>query len=309
MGLVRSLYSVNLQSVDITLVIKQRLSELDFDQRDLAVAAQVTESYVSQLLNRKKAPPAPGRTDLYDKMGEFLKLPPGELSKLADAQRREEMKKRVADRPNPLFRECRDLILRKCEPQRRKEIERIFEKDPFGELERLVTQKLLDVAQNTAREELRSEEWLLRLAQFSARSYEQMRVAVLEFLDTEVFNISVEGCASFLDPIVDSWDIDLKTFAMKVVLNRRLTPRSVKLFEFVEKGSQEPLAIEPGLEEFLRDPALCAGATPEEVEFLRSLKPRGKQPTPLYYYRELQNLRDPLHFAPQPKQSTTPPSA
>ena len=55
-------------------MIKQRLSELGFDQRDLAAATQVTESYVSQLLTRRKAPPAPGRTDMYDKIGEFLKL-------------------------------------------------------------------------------------------------------------------------------------------------------------------------------------------------------------------------------------------
>lgn len=32
---------------------------------------QVTESYVSQLLTGKKAPPAPERTDMYDKMGAF----------------------------------------------------------------------------------------------------------------------------------------------------------------------------------------------------------------------------------------------
>jgi hypothetical protein len=37
----------------------------------------VTESYISQLLTRKKAPPAPERTDIYDKMGKFLKLPSG----------------------------------------------------------------------------------------------------------------------------------------------------------------------------------------------------------------------------------------
>ena len=77
--------------MDVSLVIKQRLSELGLDQRDLAAASQVTESYVSQLLNRRKAPPAPGRTDLYDRMGEFLKLPPGDLSRLADAQRQEEL--------------------------------------------------------------------------------------------------------------------------------------------------------------------------------------------------------------------------
>jgi predicted transcriptional regulator len=75
--------------VDIPLVIKRRLKELGLEQKDLAAAAEVTESYISQLLARKKAPPAPERTDIYDKIGKFLKLRSGELSKLADAQRKE----------------------------------------------------------------------------------------------------------------------------------------------------------------------------------------------------------------------------
>ena len=82
--------------MDVPIVIRTRLHELGLDQKDLAAAVQVTDSYVSQLLSRKKAPPAPGRTDLYEKIGEFLKLPAGELAKLAQAQRTEELKKRVA---------------------------------------------------------------------------------------------------------------------------------------------------------------------------------------------------------------------
>src|ERR1700729_3803009 len=121
--------------MDVSLVIKQRLNELGLDQRDLATATQVTESYVSQLLTRRKAPPAPGRTDIYDRIGEFLKLPAGELSKLAEAQRREELKKRVVAPPRPLFKEFRELVLRKCEPESQKELGRIFQKEPFGELE------------------------------------------------------------------------------------------------------------------------------------------------------------------------------
>ena len=39
--------------MDICLVIKARLGELGFEQKDLAAAAEVTESYVSQLLTRK----------------------------------------------------------------------------------------------------------------------------------------------------------------------------------------------------------------------------------------------------------------
>ncbi len=66
--------------MDVCLVIKHRLEELDLEQRDLAAAAEVTESYISQLLTRRKLPPAPGRTDIYDKMGKFLKLPSGKRS-------------------------------------------------------------------------------------------------------------------------------------------------------------------------------------------------------------------------------------
>ncbi len=282
--------------MDVSLVIKQRLNELGLDQRDLAAATQVTESYISQLLTRKKPPPASARTDIYDKIGEFLKLPSGELSRLANLQRQEELKKRVVDPPRPLFKECRELVLRKCQPESLKEVRRIFEKEAFGELERLVTQKLLDVTQGVAKEELQSEEWLRLMAQLSGRSYEQMRVAILEFLDTDVFNVSVESCVSFLDPMLDSWDIDLKTFGMEVVLNRRLAPGGLKRFEFVEQQSREHFAIEPGLEQFLQNRTLSAGVTEEEIEFLRALKLKGRRPAAIYYYRELQNLRDPLHF-------------
>jgi len=90
--------------VDVSLLIRHRLSELGLDQKDLAAAAQVTESYISQLLARKKAPPAPGRTDIYEKIGQFLKLPSGELSRLADVQRQQELKKSRGATRAPLQR-------------------------------------------------------------------------------------------------------------------------------------------------------------------------------------------------------------
>jgi transcriptional regulator with XRE-family HTH domain len=284
--------------MDVPLVIKHRLKELGLEQKDLAAAAQVTESYISQLLARKKAPPAPGRTDIYDRMGKFLRLPSGELSKLADLQRRESLKQKVADPPAPLFEECREVILRKCEPEGRKEIRWIFEKEPFGELERLVTQKLLDAAKKVAKEELESEEWVRSMAALSERSYEQMRMAILDFLDTDVFDITVANCVAFLDPLIESWSIDLKTFGVEVVLHRRLALGRLTRFEYVER-SPEQEALEPGLQEFLSDRSLSGDATEEEVEFLRALKFKGRHPAPIYYYRELQSLRDPLHFRGQ----------
>jgi transcriptional regulator with XRE-family HTH domain len=282
--------------MDIPAVIRQRLADLGVEQRDLATAAQVTESYISQLLTRKKDPPAPNRTDIYDKMEHFLELPRGELSRLADLQRQEALQRRLGDPLTPLFKEVRALILRKCTPNNETHIRAIFEKQPFGELERLVTQKLLEVVQRVAKEELAREPWLRQVAQLSKRSYEQMRVMVLEFLDTDIFNLSVEHCVSFLDPLIESWDIDLATFGMEIVLNRRLASEPVKKLAFVEREHEPPFDEEPGLKAFLKDTSLSGDATEEEIAFLRQLRFKGKRPTPVYYYRELQNFRDPLHF-------------
>jgi hypothetical protein len=189
------------------------------------------------------------------------------------------------------------LILHKCQSDKEKQVRAIFEKQPFGELERLVTQKLLDVIKKVAREELNSENWLHLVARLTGRSYEEMRVTLLEFLDTDVFNLSPENCVSFLDPLIESWDVDLATFGMEIVLNRRIASGDPKRFEFVEKGSDQP-QVEPGFKEFLSDSSLSGTATKEEIELLRKLRFNGKRPTSLYYYRELQSLRDPLHFRP-----------
>ncbi|MGH7427062.1 MAG: helix-turn-helix domain-containing protein [Gemmatimonadales bacterium] len=282
--------------MNVSLVIRRRLEEFGLEQQDLAQAAQVTESYISQLLTGKRAPPAPNRTDIYDKMDKFLKLPTGELAKLADHQRREQLKKELGDDPAPLFREVRALILRKCQPDTERHVRAVFEQQPFGELERLVTQKLLDVVKGLAQQELGNESWLRNLADLGGRSYEAMRVLVLEFLDTDIFHVSIENCVSFLDPLIESWDIDLATFALEIVLNDRLVAGNVKKFEFIEPESEQHFVEEPGLKEFLRDSSLSGTATAKEVEFLKRLKFKGQRPTPLYYYRELQNLRDPLHF-------------
>jgi transcriptional regulator with XRE-family HTH domain len=277
------------------LVIRQRLEEFGLEQRDLARAAQVTESYISQLLTRRKAPPAPNRTDIYDKMDKFLKLPSGELARLANVQRKH-LKRELAEQPKPLFREVREVLLRKCAPDKEAHVRAIFEKEPFGELERLVTQTLLDVVKGVATQELENDYWLRMVAEVSHHTYEETRVIVLDFLDTDIFHLSAEHCVSFLDPLVESWDIDLMTFALDIVLNPRVVSGHVKRFEFVEKKSGETVVEEPGLRVFLDDPALSGTATDAEIAFLKRLRFNGKRPTALYYYRELQNLRDTLHF-------------
>lgn len=280
--------------MDVCFLIQQRLKDLRLEQRDLAEAAQVTESYVSQLLTRKKAPPATNRTDIYEKMNAFLKLPKGQLATLVEAQRREELKKKLAEPLMPLCLEVRQLIVLKCHPRRQQQVREIFERQSFGELERLVTQKLLDVVKKVAREELENENWLRGISKLRDQSYEEARTIILEFLDTDVFSVSVGHCAAFLTPMVDSWDIDLATFSLEIHLNPLLSSKSAAYFEFAER--EKAVQPEPGFQEFLRLPDLSGDATEEEIEFLKGLRFKHKRPSALYYYRELQSLRDPLHF-------------
>lgn len=282
--------------MNFCLTIKQRLEEMGLEQKDLSNAAGVTDSYISQLLARKKLPPLPERTDIYAKMEKFLKLPTSTLSELAVHERAEELKKRLPGSPVPLYKEVRDLVLRKCAPAKAKAMQAIFEKQPFGELERLVTQKLLDVVKKAAKQELDSEAWLKLVSRLNGRSYQEVRVGILEFLETDVFNISEENCLSFLDPLIDSWDIDLANFGMEIVLNRRLSSAYLRKLEFVETQADAMVEEHPGLEEFLRNSSMSGDATAQEIEFLTGLRFKEAEPTALYYYRELQNLRDPLHF-------------
>lgn len=284
--------------MDVSLAIKQRLDELGLDQRDLARAAQVTESYISQLLTRRRAPPAPNRTDIYEKMDRALKLPRGELARLAGHQRKEQLKRELGEEAPPLFAAVRALILRKCRPARARAVRAIFERQPFGEIEQLVTRTILDVVKRLAQQELENEPWLRTVAKLSGRSYQEMRVVSLEFLDTDILHLSPENCVVFLDPLVQAWDIDLATFEIVVELNPKVSPGSARKFQFVERPGRDLEAREPGFAEFMKDRSLSGSATEQEIGFLEGLRFTTGRPTAVYYYRELQSLRDPLHFRP-----------
>ncbi len=285
--------------MDITSIIRQRLKELGIEQRELALAADVTESYISQLLAKKKTPPAPDRTGIYEKIAKVLKLSSKELATLADEQRREHLRRKVIDPPRPLYREFRELILGKCAADQKERIARIFEREPFGELERFVARQLLAVSKRAVREEWEDPKWPQRLARVAKRSAEETLASILEFLDTDVFHVSLENCVSLLDPLIQHWDIELGSFSMKIALNPKLARRSLRTLSFQEEDDPKPaIAVEPGLQDFLNDEKLSAGITDAERTFLSRLGFDQQRPSALYFYRELQNLRDPLNFFP-----------
>jgi transcriptional regulator with XRE-family HTH domain len=278
--------------MDFVFVVRERLEELGLGQRDLANAAEVTESYISQLLGRKKLPPLPNRTDLYDKMSRVLSLPREELARLAALEHHQALDQKWRAAPPARFGPMRELVLRKCRPARLRQMRAIFEKDPFGELEQLVTRTLIEVVRSEARAHADEPSWVRSIAKRARNTYHEMRVRMIDLLDSDPAS-SIGDFSAFLDPLIEAWDYDLHNFTLQV----ELPDGAIRKFAFREEMAESSASEEAGLRKFLRDATLSSGATAEEIEFLRGLRfPPGVRPTALFYYRTLQNLRDPLNF-------------
>ena len=159
-------------------------------------------------------------------------------------------------------------------------------------------QKLLDVAKRVTKQELNDENWLRLVARLTDRSYEQMRVMVLEFLETDVFNVSAENCVTFLDPLIESWDIDLATFAMEIVLNRRLAP-GTRRNSSSWNGNPSHRQRRAGAQAFLQDPSLSSDATAEEIEFFKEAKIHAKPANPALLLPGAAKPARPAPFSPR----------
>lgn len=90
--------------MDLALFTRNRLKQLKLGPRDLARATRMTESYIAHVLAPSSSQTAWSRSDMQDHLERVLKLPQGQLAKLADLQRREYFNKRLGNQPSPLFR-------------------------------------------------------------------------------------------------------------------------------------------------------------------------------------------------------------
>ena len=89
---------------------------------------------------------------------------------------------------------------------------------------------------------------------------------------------------------------ELDSFRIDITLNGLLTDDTRRTFEFVELETTAESEPEPGLKEFLKASQFKDKITEEEIQLLRCQRFGGRKPNKLYYYRALQNLRDPIHF-------------
>ena len=198
--------------VKVGQLLRRRLRELKRTPRELAEAVQVSEDYMADLVSGRRRPPAPGRSDLYAPMTKFLRLHRNDLPTCARAERAAAV---AAGRPDPEV--CRQ-VLELCAPERQRLLQRRFARPEGVELERVIVGRLLLVAQGFVNRKLEDEVGLRMAATRDGCTYLEARMRLLEFLDADSASLTPRDCEEFLRPRINTWDIDLETHAMRIVL-------------------------------------------------------------------------------------------
>jgi hypothetical protein len=201
------------QPVKVGQLLRRRLRELKRTPRELAEAVNVSEDYMADLVAGRRRPPAPGRTDLYAPMTKFLRLHRNDLPTCARAERAAG----PAGRRQPDADVSRQ-VLELCLPERARTIQRRLNRPDGGELEHLIVGRLLQVAQGFVNRKLEDEVGLRMAATRDGCTYLEARMRLLEFLDADAESLTPRDCDEFLRPRITSWDLDLDTHAMRIVL-------------------------------------------------------------------------------------------
>jgi hypothetical protein len=200
------------QPVPVGQLVRRRLRELKRTPRELAEAVRVSETYIADIVAGRRQPPAPG-SELYPAMGKFLRLHRNDLPTCARAERSTTATRRR--RPAP---EVRRLLLELCEPAKARLLGRRLSKPDGGELECLIVQRLLEVARGFVSRQLEDEVGLRVAATREGRAYLDVRMRLLEFLDATADSVTLRDCEDFVRPRINTWDIDMDTRAMRIVL-------------------------------------------------------------------------------------------
>ncbi|MBI1966968.1 MAG: helix-turn-helix transcriptional regulator [Gemmatimonadetes bacterium] len=200
--------------IKVSQLMRKRLKELQRTPRELAEAVQVPETYIADLLAGRRRPPAPGRTDVYDRMTKFLRLHRNDLPTCARAEREGDMGGHR--RPDV---KVRDLLLQLCDPAKARVVNRrLASKKDSVAFEILIAQRLLEVAQGFVRRQLDDEVGIRVAANREGCSYLEMRMRLIDFLDVTPESLTVTDHEVFVRPRIATWDIDFETHAMRIVL-------------------------------------------------------------------------------------------
>jgi hypothetical protein len=200
------------QPIPVGELVNRRLRLLKRTPGELAAAARVSETYITELMAGRRRAPAPG-SDVYVTMGKFLGLHRDDLPSCARAERA--LERPGQRRPSP---EVRRIVLELCDPQQAKSLSRRVARPDGAELEWVIVNRLLEVARGFVIRKLDDEVGLKVAAGREGKEYIDVRMRLLEFLDAVPDSVTVEDCMDFLIPRIATWGIDLDTRTMRIQL-------------------------------------------------------------------------------------------
>lgn len=204
--------------VKVGELLKDRLEETERTVDALAEVAEVPVEYMTQLMNGKRRPPLPSRTDIYEKVTRFLGLGRNDLAMCATAERANSTK----DVVGPDAEEIRTRILALCEPETAAQLERRAKRDDTEMKD--ILQRVLGVIQGSVRRTLDDPIGLRISAAQSGLGFVLLRMRVLDFLDSTPDTLSPENYVNFVKPRISMWDVDLATGVLRVVLTPHEPP-------------------------------------------------------------------------------------
>jgi hypothetical protein len=174
---------------------------------------------MGDLIAGRRPPPMPGRSDVYDRMASFLRIPRPALEASALAERAA----RPAVRRTGTSPAVSEALLALCEPETARELERRRAQDGGAQLAR-VFHRLLEVVQGQARRLVGQELGMRVAAVGKGSTYADLRVTLLEFLDVTPETLTLTQLTEQIVPRVGRWDVDLEHDVVRVVL-RPTEPR------------------------------------------------------------------------------------
>src|SRR5437879_9215685 len=183
------------QPVKVGLLMRRRLRELKRTPRERAAAVQVSETYIADLLAGRRRPPAPGRTDVYERMTKFLRLHRNDLPTCARAERES-----LGARRRRLHPTVRRALLELGEPVKARTLARRLGNTRGAALELLIAGRLLEVAQGFVRRQLDDEVGIRVAATREGCNYLDVRMRLLDFLDSSPDVLTLEIYMDFVRP-------------------------------------------------------------------------------------------------------------
>jgi hypothetical protein len=196
--------------VTVRQILAERLEETKRSSDELADAIEVPSQYIHDLIGGRRRPPMPARTDVYERMTRFLKLGRTDLADCATAERAEMGEDRAA--PTTAVR---DQMLGLCTGSTASRLRQGGRKDQAMLVDLFA--RVLAVAQLNVCRSLVEGIPLRIMASRNGVSYAEVRLRVLEFLDTTPATLTVADLVEFVLPHIAEWDVD-ENGVLKVVL-------------------------------------------------------------------------------------------